>query len=121
VSERPASILAPAERELLEKHGEELLELEERYGSQRAALDVRPELADVARALQVARAQAAAAALGLRLRRGARPFPERLLAELERAFARIVAQDDRDALGEVTASARLARLLDEDRVDQRPH
>jgi hypothetical protein len=120
VSERPTSILTPAERVLLEKHGEELLELEERYGSQQAALEVRPELADVARALQHARAQAAATALGLRLRRDARPFPERLLVELERAFARIVAQDDRNALGDITAASRLARLLDDDGLDQRP-
>jgi hypothetical protein len=119
VSERPP-ILTPAERALLQEHGEELLELEERYGSQQAVLDLRPELADVARALQHARAQAAARALGLRLRRDARPFPERLLAELERAFARIVAQDDRDALGDVTAAARLARLLDDDRRNERP-
>ena len=112
-------MLTPAERALLEMHGEELLELEERYGGQQAALDVRPDLGDVARALQHARAQAAATALGLRLRRDARPFPERLLAELELAFARIVAQDDRDALGDVTAASRLARLLDNDGLDQR--
>lgn len=120
MSEREELILTAAERALLEEHGEELLELEDRYGSQQAALEVRPELADVARALQVARALTAAKALGLRLRRDARPFPESLLVNLERAFVRIVAQDDRDTLGEVTTSARLARLLDDDGVDERP-
>jgi hypothetical protein len=120
MTDRTTSILTAAERTLLAEHGQELLDLEERYGSQQAALDVRPDLADVARALQVARAQSAATALGLRLRRDARPFPERLLADLERTFARLVAQDDRDAPGDVTAGARLARLLDDDGTDQRP-
>lgn len=120
MSDRPASILSASERALLSEHGEELLELEERYGSQQAALDVRPDLADVARALQVARAQSAATALGLCLRRDARPFPEPLLADLERTFARLVAQDDRDAPGDITAGARLTRLLDDDGTDQRP-
>jgi hypothetical protein len=119
VTERPTSVLTSAERILLEERGEDLLELEERYGSQQAALDARPDLAEVARALQHARAQAAATALGLRLRRDAHPLPERLLAGIERTFARIVAQDDREALGDVTASSRLARLLDDDGLDQR--
>ena len=115
------SILTAAERALLVERGVELLELEERYGSQQAALAARPDLAGTARALQRARAQAAARALGLKLRGDGRPLPADVLAELDLVFARIVASEDNaDPLGEVTAAARLARLLDDDLVDDDP-
>ncbi len=113
------SILTAAERELLAEHGEELLELEDRYGSQAVVLDLHPELADVARALQRARAQAAADALGLTLRGDGRPLPADALVDLELAFSQIVAaEDDAQPLGGVTPTARLARLLHDDGIDQ---
>src|SRR5262245_18919116 len=105
------SILSDAERALLEEQGERLLALEERYGSQRAALEAHPELGEVARALQRARAQAGADALGIVLHGDGRPFPPEILADLELVFSRVLAEDDVQPLGWVTPAARLARLL----------
>ena len=115
----PESILTPAERQLLVEHGEELLELEDRYPSQEAVLDLRPDLAEVAKALQKARAQSAADKLGLTLRGNGRPFDPGVLAELEAVFRQIVAaEDDPQPVGGITSAASLARLLDDDALDQ---
>jgi hypothetical protein len=116
----PDSILTAAERQLLVEHGEQLLKLEQRHGSQRAALAAHPELTETAEALQIARADAGARALGLTLRRGGRPFAPEVLAHLELVFARLVAEDDPQPPIQVTAAARLARLLNDDPVDQGP-
>ena len=113
------SILTRADREALHAHGAELLELEERYGTQRAALEARPDLAATARALQLARAQVAAEAMGLELRGDGRPLPPDLLAELQLVFSRLVAEDDADAVAGITTPSRLARFLDQHAVDDR--
>ena len=113
------SILTRADREALDAHGAELLELEERYGSQRAALDARPELTATARALQVARAQMAAEAMGLELRGGGRPLPPDLLSDLQLVFSRLVTEDDMDPLAGISTPSRLARFLDQHAVDDR--
>jgi hypothetical protein len=113
------SILTPEERALLAEHGEELLELEERYGSQEAVLNLRPDLVEVAKALQRARAQSAANKLGLTLRGDGRPFDSGVLADLELVFRQIVAaEDDPQPVGGITSAASLARLLHDDALDQ---
>jgi hypothetical protein len=77
-----------------------LLDLEERYGSQRAALEAHPELAGAARPMQRVRAKVAAARLGLELRGGGRPFPPDVIAEASRTLrAALLAPDDPDPLG----------------------
>jgi hypothetical protein len=114
------SILSDHDRKLLARHGAELLEAEDRYGSQRAALEAHPELADTARALQLARAQAAAEAMGLTLRGDGRPLPADVVDELQLLFGRIVAsEDDLDPLAGIATAAGLARFLDEHAVDDR--
>jgi hypothetical protein len=113
------SILTPADRALLTAHGAELLGLEERYGTQRAALEARPDLEPTARALQVARAQVAAEAMGLELRGDGRPLAPDVLAELQLVFSRLVAEDDADAVAGITTATGLARFLDQHAVDDR--
>jgi hypothetical protein len=113
------SILTARELALLAASGSELLELEERYGTQRAALEARPDLEATAHALQVARAQAAAEAMGLGLRGDGRALPRDILAELQLVFSRLIAEDDPDALAGITTPAGLARFLDQHAVDDR--
>ena len=69
-----------------------LLDLEERYGTQAAALDAHPELALTATTVQTIRAKIAAHKLGveLHLDGGALPFPPDVLADCRRVFQRIV-------------------------------
>jgi hypothetical protein len=69
-----------------------LLELEQKHGE--ALLDVHPELAEKAQALQRIRAAVAASELGLRLRGDGRPLPNWLVAELSRVLRRIVIDPD---------------------------
>jgi hypothetical protein len=114
------TILSEYDRTLLARHGVELLGAEERYGSQRAALEAHPELADTARALQLARAQAAAEAMRLTLRGDGRPLPADVVDELRLLFGRIVAEDNLDPLAGIATPARLTRFLDEHPVDDRP-
>ena len=81
-----------------------LLDLEERYGTQAAALDAHPELAATARTVQTIRAKIAAHRLGveLHLDGGALPFPPDVLADCRRVFQRIVdLPPDRDPVGRV--------------------
>jgi hypothetical protein len=111
-------ILSRDERRLLVEHGEELLELEERYGTQRAALEARPALAPTAKALQLARAQVAAEAMGLELRGDGRPLPADIVAELQIVFSRLVAESDVDPLAGIATPSSLARFLDEHVVDE---
>ena len=84
-----------------------------RVRSQRAALDARPELTATARALQVARAQMAAEAMGLVLRGGGRPLPPDLLSDLQLVFSRLVTEDDMYPLAGISTPSRLARFLDQ--------
>ena len=113
------SILTADDRALLAAHGAELLELEQRYGSQRGALEARPELAATGRALQVARAQMAAEAMGLKLRGDGRPLPPDLLSELQLVFSRLSTEDDADAAAGISTPSGLARFLDQHAVDDR--
>lgn len=81
-----------------------LLDLEERYGTQAAALGAHPELTDTARAVQTIRAKIAAHRLGveLDLDGGSLPFPPHVLADCQRVFQRIVdLPPDRDSVGRV--------------------
>ena len=81
-----------------------LLDLEERYGTQAAALHAHPELAATAEIVQTIRAKIAAHRLGveLRLDGGALPFPPDVLADCRRVFQRIVdLPRDRDPVGRV--------------------
>jgi hypothetical protein len=110
-------ILSRDERRLLVMHGEELLKLEERYGTQRAALEARPDLAPTAKALQLARAQVAAEVMGLELRGDGRALPADIVAELQLVFSRIVAEDDLDAVAGIATPSGLARFLDDHAVD----
>ena len=110
-------VLSAAEHALLVEHGQELLELEERYGTQRAALEARPDLALAAEALQLARAQVAAEAMGLELRGDGRALPPDVLAELHLVFSRIVAEDDLDAFAGIATPSGLTRFLDDHPVD----
>lgn len=97
-----------------------LLQLEDRYGSQRAALDAHPELVEVAPALQRIRAKIAANALGIELRGDGLPFPEHVLADAEIVFRRLVAArpDDANTLLGAAAAAGLAGLRDDDPADE---
>jgi hypothetical protein len=108
-----------AERELLRDKGADLLGLEELYGTQRAALEARPDLDATAKALQLARAQVAAEAMRLELRGDGRPLPPDVLAELQLVFSRLVAEDDADPVPGITTAAGLARFLDQHAVDDR--
>jgi hypothetical protein len=85
-----------------------LLDLEERYGSQAAALDAHPELVGTARTVQRIRAKVAAHRLGIELQldAGTIPFPPEVLAETRRVFRLIVAREhDRDPARDVATSA----------------
>lgn len=85
-----------------------LLDLEERYGTQAAALDRHPELAATAATVQRIRAKVAAYRLGveLELDAGALPFPPDVLADTRRVFQRIVDRpSDRDAVADDAATA----------------
>jgi NAD(P)-dependent dehydrogenase (short-subunit alcohol dehydrogenase family) len=87
-----------------------LLELEERYGTQVAALDAHPELARTAATVQRIRAKIAAHRLGveLQLDAGALPFPADVLADCQRVFQRIVDRPgDVDAVGDAAGAAGL--------------
>jgi hypothetical protein len=85
-----------------------LLDLEERHGTQAAALDAHPELSRTAQLVQRIRAKVAAYRLGIELDldAGALPFPADVLADCQRVFQRIVdLPRDRDALGDDAAAA----------------
>jgi len=81
-----------------------LLDLEECYGTQAAALEAHPELAATASTVQSIRAKIAAHRLGvdLHLEGGTLPFPPDVLANCRRVFQRIVdVPCDRDPVGRV--------------------
>jgi hypothetical protein len=112
------AILTAAERALLVEHGAELLGLEEHHGTQREALEARPDLAPTAQALQLARAQVAAERMGLRLRGDGRALPADVVVELQLVFSRIVeTENDLDSLAGIATASGLARFLDEHAVD----
>ena len=77
---------------------DEVLELEQQHGAH--VVDVRPDLAEAARALQRVRAAVAADRLGVVLRGDGRPLPDWLVAELSRVLRRVLIRpNDPDALG----------------------
>jgi hypothetical protein len=76
----------------------EVLELEQQHGAH--VVDVRPDLAEAAQALQRLRAAVAADKLGIVLRGDGRPFPDWLVAELSRVLRRVLLRpDDPNTLG----------------------
>jgi hypothetical protein len=76
-----------------------LLDAEERYGGQAAAIQAEPQLAKYAPILQRLRGRLAAEAMGLELRGDGRPFPPEVIADASRAFrAILVRPDDADTL-----------------------
>ena len=110
-------VLSAAEHALLVEHGQELLELEERYGTQRAALEARPDLALAAEALQLARAQVAAEAMGLELRgdgRALRPTSSPNCTSCSRASSRKTISS---SLAGIATPSGLTRFLDDHPVD----
>jgi ABC-type Zn uptake system ZnuABC Zn-binding protein ZnuA len=109
--------LTAAEAQVLaDGTAERLLELEERYGSQQAALAAHPELEPVARQLQRIRAKISAARRGVELELSGdpRPFPAETIARASRTFQRILDVRDTDALAEIAATSRLAGPGDDD-------
>jgi hypothetical protein len=76
-----------------------LLEAEERHGGQAAAIEAEPELAAAVPELQRWRAQQAAAALGVELGDGGRPFAPDVLVRAGRTLrAILVSPDDADPI-----------------------
>jgi hypothetical protein len=77
-----------------------LVDAEERYGSQAAAIEAEPGLAKLAPALQQLRARQAAQALGVELRGDGRPFAPEVIARASRVFRAILLgrPEDADAL-----------------------
>jgi hypothetical protein len=74
----------------LQGHLAALLDAEDRYGGQAAALEAEPQLATYAPILQRVRAKLCAAALGLELRGDGRPFPPEVVAEASRVLRAIL-------------------------------
>ena len=100
-----------------------LLDAEEVYGTQAAAIAAHPELAPVAPLVQRLRAKASAARRGVELDLGGdpRPLAPEVIADARRTFQQIItAERHDDPLVQVPPDASAAGTLDHDRGEELP-
>jgi hypothetical protein len=100
-----------------------LLDAEDRYGSQAAALAAHPDLTPVARQVQRLRAKASAARRGVELELGGdlRPLAPDVLAEARRTFQQIVtAEAHGDPLVQIPLAAGPSGAGDDDGGEETP-
>jgi hypothetical protein len=109
---------------LADGSAEALLDAEERYGSQAAALAAYPELAATARIVSGTRSKVAASRLGIdgfELGRDVRPLLSEVIADARRVFASVLAShDDPDPLVQVASDAGSAGRRDDDAIEDGP-